>query len=157
MDRHCVTCVFYHNQKTGICQDPTNSVMYCMSHFLDIKTLWMSECDFLSLSVFCVEYGPVHMKIKLPQKTSCMYICQHCLVHLGDIGQYNLFILSTEHWLKLCVYVTPEQLIFTNSVHSDSQCFCEMDIFTRSLLASAGINCCRVSACLSVCHKSVFY
>jgi len=34
------------------------------------------------------EYGPVHMKVKLPKKTSCMYICQHCLVHLGDIGQF---------------------------------------------------------------------
>jgi len=35
-----------------------------------------------------VEYGPVSTKVKLPKKTSCMYICQHCLVHLGDIGQY---------------------------------------------------------------------
>ena len=33
------------------------------------------------------EYGPVAPRIKTPKKSSCMYICQHCLVHLGDIGK----------------------------------------------------------------------
>jgi tetratricopeptide (TPR) repeat protein len=35
------------------------------------------------------EYSPVNLKIKLPKRSSCMYICQHCLVHLGDIARYR--------------------------------------------------------------------
>lgn len=29
-----------------------------------------------------------------PQPSSCSYICQHCLVHLGDIGECSLCVLS---------------------------------------------------------------
>uniref|UniRef100_A0A8C5H3G4 Telomerase activating protein Est1-like N-terminal domain-containing protein n=1 Tax=Gouania willdenowi TaxID=441366 RepID=A0A8C5H3G4_GOUWI len=32
--------------------------------------------------------------IVTPQPSSCSYICQHCLVHLGDIGNTNLTLLS---------------------------------------------------------------
>lgn len=27
--------------------------------------------------------------IKQPKKSSCCYMCQHCLVHLGDIARYK--------------------------------------------------------------------
>ncbi|KAK2159240.1 hypothetical protein LSH36_156g11043 [Paralvinella palmiformis] len=35
------------------------------------------------------EYGPVAEKVKVPKQSSCLYICQHCLVHLGDIARYR--------------------------------------------------------------------
>jgi len=50
------------------------------------------------------------MKIKLPKKTSCMYICQHCLVHLGDIGKHVTSILCLcalsmlAAWKTSCIY-----------------------------------------------------
>ncbi|ESO92877.1 hypothetical protein LOTGIDRAFT_119995 [Lottia gigantea] len=38
------------------------------------------------------EKCPLKTKINSPTKNSCYYICQHCLVHLGDIGMYYNFI-----------------------------------------------------------------
>ena len=32
------------------------------------------------------EFKKTTYKMKLPKKGSCMYICQYCLIHLGDIG-----------------------------------------------------------------------
>ena len=30
------------------------------------------------------------LKVTPPKKSSCLYVCQHCLVHLGDIGKNNV-------------------------------------------------------------------
>ncbi|XP_070532335.1 nonsense-mediated mRNA decay factor SMG7-like isoform X2 [Ptychodera flava] len=35
------------------------------------------------------EHNPNHRRIIQPQLSSCHYICQHCLVHLGDIARYR--------------------------------------------------------------------
>lgn len=32
--------------------------------------------------------------IVTPQPSSCSYICQHCLVHLGDIGEKSFLFVS---------------------------------------------------------------
>jgi len=85
----------------------------------------------------CTEFGPsLHMKIKLPKKTSCMYICQHCLVHLGDIGQWSeiccllrVFIcwyhydplivtLSCNHWSSHICLMSSELSFFIANAHS---------------------------------------
>lgn len=34
--------------------------------------------------------------IVTPQPSSCSYICQHCLVHLGDIGEKSFPFVSGE-------------------------------------------------------------
>lgn len=36
-----------------------------------------------------------------PQSSSCSYICQHCLVHLGDIGEFQEERAGA--WSSLCV------------------------------------------------------
>ena len=64
--------------------------IWCDDTMCSCDNMLTASNPFSSKSIYvamCAEYGPVHMKIKLPKKTSCMYICQHCLVHLGDIGE----------------------------------------------------------------------
>lgn len=38
-----------------------------------------------------------------PQPSSCSYICQHCLVHLGDIGEGSLLAVL---WTQVKVQLT---------------------------------------------------
>lgn len=33
-----------------------------------------------------LEKTTLRVKIVPPKKSSCLYVCQYCLVHLGDIG-----------------------------------------------------------------------
>ncbi|CAG2222800.1 EST1C [Mytilus edulis] len=43
---------------------------------------------------------PTKIKITPPKKSSCLYFCQHCLVHLGDIARYRQQIeqAQTYYW-----------------------------------------------------------
>lgn len=54
-----------------------------------------------------------------PQPSSCSYICQHCLVHLGDIGESSHSVLSffnsicfiysdSVTWLLIVAFMTNE-------------------------------------------------
>ncbi|XP_067940118.1 nonsense-mediated mRNA decay factor SMG7-like [Watersipora subatra] len=44
---------------------------------------------------------------RLPSKTSCMYICQYCLVHLGDIARYLQRIALAENFYNLASRYVP--------------------------------------------------
>ncbi|GAB1607750.1 protein SMG7 isoform X1 [Argonauta hians] len=46
------------------------------------------------------EKNPLKAKITPPKKNSCFYICQHCLVHLGDIARYRQEVdqAQTYYW-----------------------------------------------------------
>ncbi|XP_044756996.1 protein SMG7-like [Coccinella septempunctata] len=42
-----------------------------------------------------------------PQSTSCLYICQYCLVHLGDIARYRNQRKQAESFYKQAIQVSP--------------------------------------------------
>ncbi|ELT91912.1 hypothetical protein CAPTEDRAFT_228702 [Capitella teleta] len=46
------------------------------------------------------EYGPIMNKIRSPKRSSCYYVCQHCLVHLGDIARYRQQISEARTYYK---------------------------------------------------------
>ena len=48
-----------------------------------------------------------YKKIVTPKKSSCLYICCHCLVHLGDIGE-NAWTAS----LPVCLLVCPSDCLY---------------------------------------------
>ena len=57
---------------------------------VDLNTIVLSEhiallASFVNLYFFI--FSESKLKIKTPEQGSCLYICQHCLVHLGDIGE----------------------------------------------------------------------
>lgn len=43
----------------------------------------------------------------LPQTSSCLYICQYCLVHLGDIARYRNQRKQAENFYKQAILVSP--------------------------------------------------
>ncbi|CAG9815698.1 unnamed protein product [Phaedon cochleariae] len=43
----------------------------------------------------------------LPQTSSCLYICQYCLVHLGDISRYRNQRIQAESFYKQAILVSP--------------------------------------------------
>lgn len=43
----------------------------------------------------------------LPQSSSCLYICQYCLVHLGDIARYGNRRKQAESFYKQAIQVSP--------------------------------------------------
>ncbi|XP_065208796.1 nonsense-mediated mRNA decay factor SMG7-like [Planococcus citri] len=45
--------------------------------------------------------------IKQPQKSSCYYICQHCLVHLGDIARYKFRCKQAEIFYRNAIILSP--------------------------------------------------
>ncbi|CAH0559351.1 unnamed protein product [Brassicogethes aeneus] len=45
--------------------------------------------------------------INLPQTSSCLYICQYCLVHLGDIARYRNQRKQAENFYKQAILVSP--------------------------------------------------
>lgn len=42
-------------------------------------------------------------KVVIPQISSCLYICQYCLVHLGDLGKFKMLDAKTV-WLYVDTY-----------------------------------------------------
>lgn len=42
-----------------------------------------------------------------PHKSSCLYICQYCLVHLGDIARYRLQRKQAESFYKHAILLSP--------------------------------------------------
>jgi hypothetical protein len=47
-------------------------------------------------------YGETNLspELNLPQSSSCVYICQYCLVHLGDIARYRNQRKQAENFYK---------------------------------------------------------
>lgn len=43
----------------------------------------------------------------VPQSSSCLYICQYCLVHLGDIARYRNQRQQAESFYKHAILVSP--------------------------------------------------
>ena len=44
------------------------------------------------------EKTPLKLKVTPPKKSSCLYVCQHCLVHLGDIGKNKNLLNWAAQW-----------------------------------------------------------
>ncbi|KAG8229359.1 hypothetical protein J437_LFUL007167, partial [Ladona fulva] len=44
---------------------------------------------------------------KRPRKSSCLYVCQHCLVHLGDVARYRGQARQAEAFYRHAVHVAP--------------------------------------------------
>ncbi|KAJ3639053.1 hypothetical protein Zmor_008710 [Zophobas morio] len=54
-------------------------------------------------------YGETNFatELNLPQSSSCVYICQYCLVHLGDIARYRNQRKQAENFYKQAILVSP--------------------------------------------------
>ncbi|CAN0400068.1 unnamed protein product [Lampetra planeri] len=50
---------------------------------------------------------PMEPAIVKPQPNSCLYICQHCLVHLGDIARYRNQISQAESYYRHAAQLVP--------------------------------------------------
>nr|XP_022900035.1 protein SMG7-like [Onthophagus taurus] len=46
-------------------------------------------------------------QVIVPQSSSCLYICQYCLVHLGDIARYRNQRYQAESFYKQAIVVSP--------------------------------------------------
>ncbi|CAH1787464.1 unnamed protein product [Owenia fusiformis] len=53
------------------------------------------------------ERAPVNGKIKIPKKSSCLYVCQYCLVHLGDIARYRQESEQAETYYRHAANLVP--------------------------------------------------
>ena len=102
-------------------------------HFL--VHIWLSlffAMFMVFVSFLWLEYGPVAKKIKNPKKSSSMYICQHCLVHLGDIGKshmhYDYDILLS--YIMIYYYHT---LWYITIIHYDILLSCIMIYYYHTL------------------------
>ncbi|XP_060079068.1 nonsense-mediated mRNA decay factor SMG7-like [Ylistrum balloti] len=69
--------------------------LVCTTFKLDLPFRRKSSCFGI-----LKEKIPLKVKITPPKKSSCLYICQHCLVHLGDIARYRQQIeqAQTYYW-----------------------------------------------------------
>ncbi|XP_021373588.1 protein SMG7-like isoform X2 [Mizuhopecten yessoensis] len=69
--------------------------LICTTFKLDLPFRRKSSCFGI-----LKEKIPMKVKITPPKKSSCLYICQHCLVHLGDIARYRQQIeqAQTYYW-----------------------------------------------------------
>ncbi|XP_052789309.1 nonsense-mediated mRNA decay factor SMG7-like [Mya arenaria] len=47
------------------------------------------------------------LKVTPPKKSSCLYVCQHCLVHLGDIARYRQQIDQAQTYYWHAAYLVP--------------------------------------------------
>uniref|UniRef100_T1JIJ0 DNA/RNA-binding domain-containing protein n=1 Tax=Strigamia maritima TaxID=126957 RepID=T1JIJ0_STRMM len=74
-------------------------------------------CDAFDLDLPCRRKGSVYGIIKgskkvncnitPPEKSSCFYVCQHCLVHLGDIARYRNQSLQAETFYRHAAQLVP--------------------------------------------------
>ncbi|KAL3871786.1 hypothetical protein ACJMK2_039762 [Sinanodonta woodiana] len=69
--------------------------LLCTTFKLDLPFRRKSSCYGI-----LKEKNFLKLKITPPKKSSCLYICQHCLVHLGDIARYRQQIeqAQTYYW-----------------------------------------------------------
>ncbi|XP_071947798.1 uncharacterized protein [Antedon mediterranea] len=51
--------------------------------------------------------NPNHHKLKQAQHASCLYICQYCLVHLGDLSRYRLETSQAESYYRHAAKLVP--------------------------------------------------
>ncbi|XP_046330232.2 nonsense-mediated mRNA decay factor SMG7-like isoform X2 [Haliotis rufescens] len=50
----------------------------------------------------------VKNKITTPKKSSCLYVCQHCLVHLGDIARYRQQVEQAQTFYRHAANLVPQ-------------------------------------------------
>ncbi|PVD22532.1 hypothetical protein C0Q70_18346 [Pomacea canaliculata] len=50
----------------------------------------------------------IRAKITPPKKSSCLYICQYCLVHLGDIARYRQQVEQAQTFYRHAVNLSPQ-------------------------------------------------
>ncbi|XP_067662602.1 nonsense-mediated mRNA decay factor SMG7-like isoform X2 [Haliotis asinina] len=50
----------------------------------------------------------VKKKITTPKKSSCLYVCQHCLVHLGDIARYRQQVEQAQTFYRHAANLVPQ-------------------------------------------------
>ncbi|XP_059482657.1 nonsense-mediated mRNA decay factor SMG7-like [Neocloeon triangulifer] len=90
------------------------------------------------------KYPPVE-----PQKSSCLYFCQHCLVHLGDIARYRVHLKQAETYYKHAVTLSPtsgqpyNQLALLAASKGDQLCTVfhyVRSVAVRHPFTAAGIN-----------------
>ncbi|XP_058791752.1 nonsense-mediated mRNA decay factor SMG7-like [Phymastichus coffea] len=55
----------------------------------------------------CISPWKAVEKLSTPHKSSCFYICQYCLVHLGDIARYRYQSKQAELFYRHAVSVSP--------------------------------------------------
>lgn len=56
------------------------------------NTIIHTKCDFNFRKGYvygCISPWKAVEKLSAPHKSSCFYVCQYCLVHLGDIARYR--------------------------------------------------------------------
>jgi len=75
----------------------------------ELRQVFGLEIPFLQSSS---PYGISDMATKLrpgpePQKSSCHYVCQHCLVHLGDIARYRSQTRQAETFYRHAISLAP--------------------------------------------------
>ncbi|XP_033105645.1 protein SMG7-like isoform X2 [Anneissia japonica] len=51
--------------------------------------------------------NPNHQKVKQAQHASCLYICQYCLVHLGDLSRYRTETSQAESYYRHAAKLVP--------------------------------------------------
>lgn len=72
--------------------------------------------------------GHTSNEVKQPMRASCLYICQHCLVHLGDIARYRNHALQAETFYKHATDLVPSngqpynQLAILEAAKGDKLC-----------------------------------
>jgi len=66
-------------------------------------------CIFIvrNVHVYIPERCPIKLKVTPPKKSSCLYVCQHCLVHLGDIARYRQQIDQAQTYYWHAAYLVP--------------------------------------------------
>ncbi|XP_077506206.1 uncharacterized protein LOC144115642 isoform X1 [Amblyomma americanum] len=79
--------------------------------------LFRKLCFMYDISFKChlkdPSYGILHLdkhgdlNVEKPKKSSVLYICQHCLVHLGDIARYRGQSLQAENFYRHAVEMGP--------------------------------------------------
>ncbi|KAL4219606.1 Protein smg7 [Mactra antiquata] len=53
------------------------------------------------------ERTSLKLKVTPPKKSSCLYVCQHCLVHLGDIARYRQQIDQAQSYYWHAAFLVP--------------------------------------------------
>ena len=73
------TLIFFYLRKL-------NMISFC---YCNLVTVYNEKQPFLTN---IIERTVSKLKVTPPKKSSCLYVCQHCLVHLGDIGKFVWFM-----------------------------------------------------------------
>ncbi|KAL3276786.1 hypothetical protein HHI36_012152 [Cryptolaemus montrouzieri] len=102
------------NPQRSECQALLNWCLESASGFY--ISLLQEFCNTFDIDLPFRRQGKVYGQIKeavtsdqliAPQSSSCLYICQYCLVHLGDIARYRNQRKQAESFYKQAIQVSP--------------------------------------------------